>query len=120
MAKILVVEDNELNLKLFCDLLSIKNHEVITSQEGSDAFQLAIDQKPDLILMDIQLSGISGTDIIKALKSYKDTKSIPVIAVTAFAMKHDEEKILSEGCDMYLSKPLSIDKLFEAVDKYLK
>jgi len=120
MAKILVVEDNELNLKLFCDLLTIKKHQVITSQEGHDAFQLAKDQQPDLILMDIQLNGISGTDIVHELKASIDTKSIPVIAVTAFAMKHDEEKIMSEGCDMYLSKPLSIEQLFEAIDRYLK
>jgi CheY-like chemotaxis protein len=119
MAKILVVEDNALNLKLFRDLLSLKNHEVISSQEGHDAFQLAKDQQPDLILMDIQLSGISGKDIIHELKASQQTQTIPVIAVTAFAMKNDEEKILADGFDMYLSKPLSINQLFDAVDKYL-
>lgn len=120
MAKVLVVEDNELNLKLFCDLLSIKKHEVITSQAGHDAFQLAKDRQPDLILMDIQLNGISGLDIVKELKNSSDTSLIPIIAVTALAMKHDEEKIIAEGCDMYLSKPLSIEQLFDAIAKYIK
>jgi two-component system, cell cycle response regulator DivK len=120
MAKILVVEDNDLNLKLFRDLLSIKKYEVITSQEGHDAFDLAKDHMPDLILMDIQLRGISGIDIVKELKNNPSTASIPVIAVTAFAMKNDEERFIAEGCDMYLAKPLSIDALYAAINKYVK
>jgi len=120
MAKILVVEDNELNLKLFNDLLSAKNHEVLISQEGHDAFDLAKDNKPDLILMDIQLRGISGLDIVKELKNFPETSAIPVIAVTAFAMKNDEERFIAAGCDMYLAKPLSIDKLYDAISKYVK
>lgn len=118
MAKILVVEDNDLNLKLFRDLLSVKEHEVLISQEGHDAFDLAKDNMPDLILMDIQLRGISGIEIVKELKKDPGTSSIPVIAVTAFAMKNDEERFISEGCDMYLAKPLSIDDLYNAIDKY--
>ena len=120
MAKVLVVEDNELNLKLFRDLLSIKNHEVVSSKEGHDAFELAKTESPELILMDIQLNGISGLDIIKELKGSLGTAHIPIIAVTAFAMKHDEIKIMESGCDMYLSKPLSIDQLFDAISRYIR
>lgn len=119
MAKILVVEDNDLNLKLFKDLLHVKGHEVLVSQEGHDAFDIAKNDMPDLILMDIQLRGISGIDIVKEIKSFPATSSIPVIAVTAFAMKNDEERFISEGCDMYLAKPLSIDALYNAINKYV-
>lgn len=119
MAKILVVEDNDLNLKLFRDLLCVKEHEVLVSQEGHDAFDIAKENMPDLILMDIQLRGISGIDIVKELKNFPATSSIPVIAVTAFAMKNDEERFINEGCDMYLAKPLSIDALYNAIDKYV-
>ena len=117
MRRVLVVEDNDLNLKLFHDLLAIKHCDVITSREGHDAVALAKSEHPDLILMDIQLSGISGIDIIKTLKSCADTSKIPIIAVTAFAMKQDEIKIMQSGCDMYLSKPVSINQFFDAVAK---
>jgi two-component system, cell cycle response regulator DivK len=120
MSKVLVVEDNDLNLKLFHDLLMMKKHQVITSKEGKDAFNLAKTELPDLILMDIQLNGISGLDIIKALKQEVATSNIPIIAITAFAMKHDEMKIMQSGCDMYLSKPVSMGNFFEAVAMYLK
>ncbi|MEY3197114.1 MAG: hypothetical protein RLZZ59_482 [Pseudomonadota bacterium] len=120
MSKVLVVEDNELNLKLFHDLLKMKKHEVITSMEGTDAFDLAKSENPDLILMDIQLRGISGLEIIKALKAESTTSDIPIIAITAFAMKNDEEKIMQSGCDMYLAKPVSMDNFFNALSKYLK
>ncbi len=120
MQRVLVVEDNDLNMKLFQDLLTIKHCDVISSREGHDAFDLAVSEHPDLILMDIQLAGISGIDIIKALKSNANTSKIPIIAVTAFAMKHDEVNIMQSGCDMYLAKPVSIDQFFDAVAKYLE
>jgi two-component system cell cycle response regulator DivK len=119
MSKVLVVEDNDLNLKLFYDLLSIQAYEVITSKEGRGVVAMVKNEKPDLVLMDIQLNGISGIDIIKQLKNDPDTMHIPIIAITAFAMKHDEIKITQSGCDMYLSKPVSIDRFFEAVEQYL-
>lgn len=118
--KILIVEDNDLNLKLFYDLLTIQNYEVISCKEGVGILEKVIEEKPNLILMDIQLNGISGIDIIKELKSNKLTHSIPIIAITAFAMKHDEAKIIQSGCDLYLSKPVSIDKFFEAVDRFIR
>ena len=117
--KVLVVEDNDLNMKLFRDLLTIKHCEVIASSEGHDAFDLAKSEHPDLILMDIQLGGISGLDIIRALKREVGTAQIPIIAVTAFAMKQDEINIMQSGCDMYLSKPVSIHQFFDAVAKYI-
>jgi two-component system cell cycle response regulator DivK len=117
--KILIVEDNDLNLKLFYDLLTIQNYEVITSKEGFGVLEKVIENEPNLILMDIQLNGISGIDIIKELKANSLTQHIPIIAITAFAMKHDEAKIIQSGCDYYISKPVSIDKFFEAVSHFI-
>ena len=120
MGKVLIVEDNELNLKLFHDLLVIQNYDVITSRDGRGIANIVEHQKPDLILMDIQLNGISGIDIIKDLKANPTTSNIPIIAITAFAMKNDEAKISASGCDMYLSKPVSIDHFFLALNKFMK
>ena len=117
--KVLIIEDNELNLKLFNDLLLMKEYNVVTSNTGDGAFELVKNEMPNLILMDIQLHGISGIDIIKQLKSDEDTKNIPIIAITAFAMKHDEARIIQSGCDMYISKPVSIDSFYNAVHSFL-
>lgn len=119
MGRVLIVEDNELNVKLFHDLLTIQNHEVVISRDGIDIINLATTTKPDLILMDIHLNGLSGIDLIQDLKRNEGTKHIPIIAVTAFAMKVDQARISSSGCDMYLSKPVSIDKFFRAVEKFI-
>ncbi len=118
--KILIVEDNELNLKLFYDLLIMQQYNVIATQEGSGIYELVLQEQPDLILMDIQLQGISGTEIIEELKQNEKTSDIPIIAITAFAMKNDEAKIMQSGCELYLSKPVSIDKFFHSVEKFLK
>ena len=120
VSKVLIVEDNDLNLKLFHDLLIIQNYKVITSKNGIGVRELVEAERPNLILMDIQLGGISGIDIIKELKENPATSSIPIIAVTAFAMKNDEVKISASGCDMYVPKPVSIDLFFQALDKFLK
>jgi two-component system cell cycle response regulator DivK len=121
MGKVLIVEDNDLNLKLFYDLLTVKECEVIVSKNGVNVENITLKEMPDLILMDIQLGGgISGIDLIRDLKKNTDTKHIPIIAVTAFAMKTDEERILESGCDMYISKPVSIETFFQAIDKFLK
>jgi two-component system cell cycle response regulator DivK len=119
MGRVLIVEDNELNLKLFHDLLAILEHEILISRDGVDIINLVEKTKPDLILMDIHLNGISGIDLIQALKRNQDTQHIPIITVTAFAMKTDEAKISKSGCDMYLSKPVSIDKFFKAIEKFI-
>jgi len=121
MNKVLIVEDNELNLKLFHDLLLIQKLEVIISRDGIGVEELAVNEKPDLILMDIQLiNGVSGIDLIKDLKANPSTSHIPIIAITAFAMKNDEIRINESGCDMYLSKPVSIDNFFKAVDRFIQ
>jgi two-component system cell cycle response regulator DivK len=117
MPKVLIVEDNDLNLKLFHDLLTIQNYEVLMSKDGVGITALVLKEKPKLILMDIQLNGISGIELIKELKSNPETFGIPVIAITAYAMKNEVAKISASGCDMYLSKPVSIDNFFKAVTK---
>jgi two-component system cell cycle response regulator DivK len=120
MGKVLIVEDNDLNLKLFHDLLMIQKHEIVISKDGKGLLDLTIKENPDLILMDIQLNGISGLDLIQELKNEIITKHIPIIAITAFAMKNDETKISKSGCDMYISKPVSIDNFFKSVNQFIK
>ena len=120
MDKVLVVEDNELNLKLFQDLLLTQDLEVIASRDGKGVAEIAEKEMPKLILMDIQLNGLSGIDLIKELKGNTKTKHIPIISVTAFAMKNDEARVTASGCDLYLSKPVSINSFFEAVNKFIK
>jgi len=116
---ILIVEDNELNMKLFNDLLEAHGYTVVQTRSGLDAVPLAQQHRPDLILMDIQLPEVSGKDVTKWLKEDDSLRAIPVIAITAFAMKGDEEGILEAGCDAYLSKPISIAKFLETVRHYL-
>ncbi|NOZ42683.1 MAG: response regulator [Alphaproteobacteria bacterium] len=116
--KILVVEDNDLNMKLFCDLLNAHGYDTIQTQEGMRALALARERNPDLILMDIQLPEVSGLEVTKWIKEDEDLKHIPVIAVTAFAMKGDEEKIRAGGCEDYIAKPISVKNFIETVRKY--
>ncbi len=120
MAKtILIVEDNELNMKLFNDLLQAHGYETVQTKDGRDAVSLTREHKPDLILMDIQLPEISGLEITKQLKADEDLRHIPVIAVTAFAMKGDEEKIREGGCEGYIAKPISVPDFLETLAKFL-
>jgi len=116
--KILVVEDNELNMKLFCDLLNAHGYDTIRALDGMEALSQAREENPDLILMDIQLPEVSGLEVTKWIKEDEDLKSIPVIAVTAFAMKGDEEKIRAGGCEAYIAKPISVGKFIETVKKF--
>lgn len=117
--KILIVEDNELNMKLFDDLLGAHGYQTVKTRDGSQVLELARLHKPDLILMDIQLPEVSGIEVTRWLKAEPDLKHIPVIAVTAFAMKGDEEKICQGGCEGYISKPISIGEFMKVVQKYL-
>jgi len=120
MAKsILVVEDNELNMKLFHDLLEAQGYNVLQSRDGMEALKVARMHKPDLILMDIQLPEVSGLEVTKWLKEDEELRAIPVIAVTAFAMKGDEEKIREGGCEAYISKPISVVTFLETDEKFL-
>ena len=117
--KVLIVEDNELNMKLFHDLLDAQGYETLQTREGLQALALAREHRPDLILMDIQLPEISGLEVTKWLKEDADLASIPVVAVTAFAMKGDEERIRQGGCEAYLSKPISVAKFMETIRRFL-
>ena len=117
--KVLIVEDNDLNMKLFNDLLEAHGYSTLRTKDGIEALQIARQHRPDLILMDIQLPEISGLEVTKWLKEDEDLKAIPVIAVTAFAMKDDKEKILSAGCQAYISKPISILPFLNTVRRFL-
>src|SRR5476651_327324 len=117
--KVLIVEDNDLNMKLFNDLLEAHGYHTLQTRDGVEALKLARQHRPDLILMDIQLPEISGLEVTKWLKEDDDLRAIPVIAVTAFAMKGDEEKIRGGGCEAYISKPISVTKFIETVKAYL-
>ena len=120
MAKrILIVEDNDLNLKLFRDLLGAHGYETLETKEGMEAINITRNEHPDLILMDIQLPEISGLDVTRRIKADPAICDIPIIAVTAFAMKDDEERILAAGCEAYLSKPISITTFMETVRRFL-
>jgi two-component system, cell cycle response regulator DivK len=117
--RILIVEDNELNLKLFRDLLSANGYETLETKDGHEAISLTRNMRPDLILMDIQLPEISGLDITQKIKADPELRHTPIIAVTAFAMKDDEEKILAAGCEAYISKPISIGHFLSTVKTFL-
>ncbi|HPD82886.1 MAG: response regulator [Alphaproteobacteria bacterium] len=116
---VLIVEDNELNMKLFHDLLEAHGIGTLETRNGKDVMNIAREKAPDLILMDIQLPEISGLDVTRMMKADEDLKSIPIIAVTAFAMKGDEEKIRESGCEDYISKPISVVGFIEVIKKYL-
>ena len=120
MAKtILIVEDNELNMKLFNDLLEAKGYNILQTRNGREALDIARSEKPDLILMDIQLPEVSGLDVTKWIKEDPETADIPVIAVTAFAMKGDEERIRQGGCEAYISKPISVLGFIETIRDFI-
>ncbi|RME65561.1 MAG: response regulator [Alphaproteobacteria bacterium] len=116
MAKtVLVVEDNDLNMRLFCDLLEAHDFDTITTRDGREVLDLARAHKPDLIVMDIQLPEVSGLEVTRWLKQDDELKDIPVLAVTAFAMKGDEQRIRDGGCEAYLAKPISVHKFIETI-----
>jgi two-component system cell cycle response regulator DivK len=116
---VMIVEDNELNMKLFHDLLEAHGYHTIGTRDGLKALDLARQHRPDLILLDIQLPEVSGLEVTKWLKEDPDLKAIPVVAVTAFAMKGDEERIRKGGCDAYLSKPIAMAKFIETICRFL-
>jgi two-component system cell cycle response regulator DivK len=121
MAKtVLIIEDNELNMKLFADLLRAQGYEVLQSGEGVHGFQLAREHSPDLVVMDIQLPVISGLEITRWMKEDPELAHIPVVAVTAFAMKGDETRILEGGCEAYIAKPISVAAFLEIIRRLLE
>jgi two-component system cell cycle response regulator DivK len=117
--KVLIVEDNDLNMKLFNDLLEAHGYRTLQTKDGVEALRMARQHRPDLILMDIQLPEVSGLEVTKWLKEDDDLRSIPIIAVTAFAMKGDEEKIREGGCEAYIAKPISVASFMSTVERFL-
>jgi two-component system cell cycle response regulator DivK len=117
---VLVVEDNDLNMRLFHDVLEMRGYNILQAKDGMEGWRIAREQRPDLIIMDIQLPDVSGLEVTKWLKDDETLKSIPVIAITAFAMVGDEEKILEGGCDDYLVKPISISNFLQTIDRFAK
>jgi two-component system cell cycle response regulator DivK len=117
---VLVVEDNDLNMKLFHDVLEAGGYNVLQATDGMEGWRMAREHRPDLILMDIQLPEVSGLEVTKWLKDDETLKSIPVIAITAFAMAGDKVKILEGGCDAYISKPFSIPDFLQTVERFAK
>ncbi|MEP9353052.1 response regulator [Xanthobacter sp. KR7-65] len=115
---VMIVEDNELNMKLFHDLLEAHGYRTVETRSGVEAVELARANRPDLIIMDIQLPEISGLDVTRKLKADPELRAIPVVAVTAFAMKGDEERIRAGGCEAYLSKPISVAKFLQTVRQF--
>jgi two-component system, cell cycle response regulator DivK len=117
--KVLIVEDNDLNMKLFNDLLVAHGYGTLQTKDGLEALALIRLHHPDLILMDIQLPEVSGLEVMQWIKNDDDIRMIPIIAVTSFAMKGDEEKIREGGCEAYISKPISVAGFLRTVERFL-
>jgi two-component system cell cycle response regulator DivK len=115
MSSILIVEDNEKNMKLVRDILAHHGHRVIEAATGEDGVRLALAEKPDLILMDIQLPDISGVDALARIRSDQALDAVPVLAVSASVMPDEQQRIVSSGFDAFIAKPISIKPFLEAV-----
>jgi two-component system, cell cycle response regulator DivK len=116
---VLIVEDNDLNMKLFNDVLEAHGYATLGCRDGLQVVELARRHRPDLIVMDIQLPEVSGLEVTKWLKEDESLRNIPVIAVTAFAMKGDQEKMREGGCEAYLAKPISVTGFLGLVERFL-
>ena len=116
---VLIVEDNELHMKMFSDLLQNEGYNILQSTDGTDALDIVREHKPDLVIMDVQLPEISGLNITDSIKEDNELKDIPVIAVTAFAMKGDEARIIESGCDYYIAKPIFVPDFLAAVADFI-
>jgi two-component system, cell cycle response regulator DivK len=117
--RVLVVEDNELNLKLFCDLLRAHDFAAEPVRDGRDAIDRARTFEPDLIVMDIQMPHVTGLELIERIRADQDMRSIPIIAVTAYAGREDEDRIRTAGANAYVSKPISVSRFVEEVTSLL-
>lgn len=116
--RILVVEDNAKNLKLVRDVLEYAGYEVIAAESGERGLELAAEQTPDLVLMDLQLPGMDGNETLRRLRDDPDTKDVPVVAVTAFAMQTDRDRAFETGFDGFVEKPISVRALPGQVERY--
>ena len=117
--RVLIVEDNKIDMKLMKDILERSEYETLQAEDGLEAINLALARLPDLILMDIQLPEISGLEITRRLKGDDRSRRIPIVAVTAFAMGWHEREALDSGCDGYISKPISVLGFLNTVESYL-
>ncbi len=117
---VLVVEDNDINMRLFHDVLEMRGYNVLQAKDGMEGWRMARKHRPDLILMDIQLPEVSGLEVTKWLKDDETLKSIPVIAITAFAMAGDKVKILEGGCNAYIDKPISIPDFLRTIERFAR
>jgi len=118
--KLLLVEDNPSNLELFIDILSITNYEYVTASNGLEALEIAKNERPDLILLDIQLPGMDGLLVVSKLREMEETKNAKIIALTAHAMKGDKDIFISKGFDDYISKPITVKLFLSKIDEILK
>ena len=116
--RVLIVEDNEKNMKLFRDVLEATGYDTIEATTGEEAVELALSNTPALVLMDVQLPGIDGVEALARLRSDERTESVPVVALTAQAMYGDRERFLGVGFDGYLSKPVNVSELLVAVEEH--
>jgi CheY-like chemotaxis protein len=117
---ILVIEDNKLNMKLVNGLIKIGKYRMLEAIDAESGIQLIREQRPDLVLMDIQLPGMDGLSATKIIREDPDLKDIPIVALTSFAMQGDEEKALAAGCTGYITKPIDTRNFLETVSQYLK
>ncbi|TCM44484.1 two-component system cell cycle response regulator DivK [Kribbella orskensis] len=118
--RILVVEDNPKNLKLVRDVLQYSGYEVLEATSGEDGVRLAVEESPDLILMDLQLPGIDGVEALRQIRASDRTRGVPVVAVTAFAMDHDRERAFDSGFSGYVEKPISVRRLPQQIRDFLR
>jgi two-component system cell cycle response regulator DivK len=119
LAKILIVEDNALNIKLFCDLLAAHGHQPEAVTDSRNALDVAREFMPDLVITDIQLPHVSGLDLIRLLRADEQLKDVPIMAVTAYSAIGDEDRIRAAGAQAYVSKPISVVKFAQTVDDLL-
>ena len=120
MKRILVVEDNDTNMYLTCFILRKNNFDVIEARSGEEGVRLAVKEKPDLIIMDIQLPGIDGMEATKRIRESKESADIPIVAFTSYAMAGDREKLLNAGCSGYLEKPINPETFMIDIEKHLR
>jgi two-component system, cell cycle response regulator DivK len=119
MKKVLVIEDNEDNMELITFILEAGNFETIRAETGKMGFDLALRQRPDFIILDIQLPDIMGTEVLKMIRSSEIGNSIPIIAMTSFAMAGDKERLLKAGCDGYIEKPIDPTLVMTQIQKVI-
>ncbi len=119
MNLILIVEDNERNMKLLRDVLQATGYETVEAENAEDGLRIAAERKPDLVLMDIQLPGMSGIDALRVLRADPDTKAIPVVAVTASVMQQDRKQFTEAGFDGYIGKPINVRNFLQTVKEML-